>query len=155
MEIIPYSPGRARQIVDLFCRAVHAIDDSVYTRAQKLAWAPLPPDYVTWAARLAVKRPSLAVIDNRVVGFIELDPGGHIDCTYVDPDYQGRGVASRLYRQLETAATGCQLTRLHVEVSRAARPFFERMGFVMQGENVVERNGQLLTNFRMVKSLTD
>lgn len=154
MVLTPYCADRACEIAELYCCAVHAIDSSIYSEAQKAAWAPVPPDYTFWAARLAVKQPWLVIIDNRVAGFIELDPDGHIDCTYVHPDYQGKGVAACLYRHLETIAIGRGMLRLFVEASEVARPFFKRMGFAMVRENAVKRHGMILNNYTMEKYLS-
>lgn len=152
MDIESYSADKAREIADLFYQSVHAIDASVYTDAQKEVWAP-EPDYARWRERLDVKKPFLAIIDERVAGFIELDPDGHIDCTYTHPDFQRRGVASRLYEHLLAEAKGRNMKRLYVEASTVARPFFERRGFAVVNRNEFQRNGVTLVNFSMEKYL--
>ncbi|OGT73785.1 MAG: histone acetyltransferase [Gammaproteobacteria bacterium RIFCSPLOWO2_02_FULL_57_10] len=154
MRIEPYSSSRAMEIADLFHAAVHAIDSSIYTPEQKEAWAPTPPDYAHWAGRLDTKRPFMAIIGDRVAGFMELDSDGHIDCTYTHPDFQARGVASALYAHLLEEALRRNMTRLYVEASFVARPFFERRGFVMLNQNEVRRHGVTLTNFSMEKDLS-
>ena len=112
-----YTTDRARTLADLFHRSVHAIDPKFYSTEEKEAWAPTPPDYRYWVTRLARKHPMLAFIDGRIVGFMELAANGHIDCTYVDPDFQGRGVALALYRHIEAIARDRSIKRLHVAAS--------------------------------------
>lgn len=153
MRIEVYQAKRATDVADLFHRAVHAIDRKVYCERQKEAWAPTPPDYHGWRDRLALKQPLLALIGNEVAGFIELDPDGHIDCCYTHPKHQGKGVASILYRQMEHSAKERGLERLFVEASIVAKPFFERRGFVVLRRNNVYRNGEILVNYSMEKSL--
>ena len=133
---------------------MHAIDPAVYTPAQQEAWAPSPVDYAQWRARLSTKKPFVAIIDNQVVGFIELDGDGHIDCTYTHPDFQGRGVASALYDYLLAAAKAAGIRRLYVEASLIAKPFFAQRGFVLVKQNEVRRNGVSLINFSMEKYLS-
>lgn len=154
MRIEPYSPSRALEIADLFHAAVHAVDSSIYTPEQKEAWAPTPPDYTRWAERLDTKRPFMAIIGDRVAGFMELDPDGHIDCTYTHPDLQRQGVASALYEHLLAEAARRKMTLLYVDASHGARPFFERRGFSMVSQHEVHRNGVTLTNFSMEKYLS-
>lgn len=149
LTIRNYSPDRADEIADLYHRAVHAIDPAVYPAAQQEAWAPTPPDYGSWSRRLASKQPFMAVIDGRVAGFIELEVDGHIDCLYTHPDFQGQGVASALYAHLVREARVRGVTRLYVEASLVAKPFFERRGFSVLHRNEVERNGVRLVNFSM------
>lgn len=154
MEVVSYNSKYARCVADLFHASVHAIDPAIYTRQQQAAWAPTPPDYGFWENRLEIKQPLIALIDNRVVGFIELENDGHIDCTYVHPDFQGRGVAKQLYTALEDKAKRLEITRLYVEASIVAKPFFQSMGFRLVKQNNVKRNGQMFINYTMEKFLT-
>ena len=154
MDIQTYSSERAREIADLFHQSVHAIDPSVYSPELKEAWAPTPVNYERWSERLNEKKPFIAVIENRVAGFIELDAGGHIDCTYTHPDFQGKGIASSLYEHLLEEAKSINIKRLYVEASLIAKPFFEHRGFSVVKKNEVQRNGASLVNFTMEKQLS-
>lgn len=154
MEIQTYSPERATEIADLFHQSVHAIDPSVYSNELKQAWAPTPINYERWSKRLNKSKTFIAVIENRVAGFIELDADGHIDCTYTHPDFQGKGVASALYEHLLVQAKSKNIKRLYVEASLIAKPFFEHRGFSVVKKNEVQRNGLTLVNFSMEKHLS-
>ncbi|AZZ98428.1 GNAT family N-acetyltransferase [Pseudoalteromonas sp. R3] len=153
MDIKRYQSSWAREIADLFHSAVHAIAKDDYTQAQKAVWAPTPPDYAFWSQRLANKRPWVALINERVAGFIELDDDGHIDCAYTHPEFQGQGIASALYRKLEAQAKEQGLPRLYVEASKPARRFFAARGFAMVKRNEIVRHGVTLINYTMEKSL--
>ncbi len=155
IKVQTYSSDYAKAVADLFHAAVHAIDPALYDAAQKAVWAPTPPDYEYWSRRLEHKRPWLAFIDGRVAGFIELDADGYIDCTYVHPDFQHRGVATALYRHLEMEAVKRGMRRLYVEASCVAEPFFIRQGFQRVAENRVQRQGVTLLNFTMEKLFDD
>lgn len=154
MKIIPYSEEYACDIATLFHRAVHSIDRSIYTEEQQEAWAPTPPDMILWKKRLAQKRPYLAIIDDQMVGFMELDEDGHIDCAYTDPDYQQRGIASALLTYVEARAKSFGVGRLYVEASKVARPFFEKRGFQLVRENEIIRRGVVLINYSLEKPLS-
>ncbi len=149
MDIRTYSADRSDEIADLFHASVHAIEPAVYTPEEKAAWAPTPIDYGRWRVRLDEKRPFLAIIDDRVAGFIELEADGHIDCAYTHPDFQRRGVASALYAHLLKEAEARKLERLYVEASHVAKPFFEHRGFSVVKANHVDRNGVAMVNFTM------
>lgn len=149
MKIERYEPDHAVEITDLLHQSVHAIDAAFYSLEQKEAWAPTPPDYASWAERLKLKNPFVALINGRVAGFMELDPDGHIDCTYTHPDFQGRGVASALYERVIAEAREAGMPRLYVEASLVAKPFFEHRGFTVVRKNEVIRQGVALVNFTM------
>ncbi|RDE19679.1 GNAT family N-acetyltransferase [Motiliproteus coralliicola] len=148
MKIRNFQSVDSDEIADLFHRSVYAIDDAIYTPAQKQAWAP-PTDYAKWQARLQTSQPFVAVSNGQIVGFIELREHGYIDCLYVHPDHQHRGIATALLTHLCRAAYQLGLNTLSVEASKVALPFFERHGFEIVEAQVVLRYGQRLQNFRM------
>ena len=89
-----------------------------------------------------------------MVGFIELEADGHIDCLYTHKDFQRRGVAGRLYRFAEEEAIRRGLQRLYVEASLMACPFFEKRGYTVRTRNQFVRRGVELVNFTMEKNLS-
>ena len=153
LRIINYDPHYARRLHEIFTDAVHAIPDEMYSVAQKQAWAPRHAHDAQWCHRLELKQPFIALASERAVGFIELEANGHIDCLYVAPKSQRQGVASRLYTHLQNVARARQQTRLFVEASKAAKPFFEKRGFVLKRANKIFRLGETLTNYSLEKKL--
>jgi len=153
MEIIEYSPNWAKEITHLFYSSVHAIDSSVYSYREKNAWAPKPIDYDKWIHRLANKKPYLLIIKGEVAGFIEFEPNGHIDCTYVLPKYQNIGVATSLLQHIVSLAQELGLKQLYVEASIVAKPLFENFGFIVKSKNEVIRNNVVLINYSMLMQI--
>jgi putative acetyltransferase len=149
MRIRDFMPKDADEIADLFHDCVHAIDSPDFSAAQREAWAPTPPDYSVWRVRLAEKKPYLACLEGTIIGFIELEDDGHIDCFYTHKDFQRQGVGRALYDHLVAQADARGIADLYVEASPIALPFFEREGFRLGKENRIERSGQILTNFSM------
>lgn len=143
----------AEAMARLFYETVHTINVRDYTPEQVQAWAPAPRTGEEMRRRQQDKRVWVAEDGARLIGFIELDADGHIDCMYCHKDYQGRGVGSQLLSELESHAAQAGLTRLYVEASITARPFFERRGFHLIREQQVERQSVRLTNFVMERSL--
>ena len=145
----------ADEIANLFHDSVHSIVSDRYRAEALEAWAPTPPDYAFWRERLCVKRPFVALRAGRIIGFVELEDDGHIDCFYTHKDYQRQGVGKGLYVHLLSVARSRGLSSLHVEASEIAKPFFEREGFRLEKTNRVERGGQILTNYSMSLSGLD
>lgn len=149
MEFIEYSSDRAREITDLFYDSIHAIDSSIYSDEQKDAWAPAPINYSEWVKRLGEKRPYLLILNDEVAGFIELESDGHIDCAYVAPKFQRKGVATNLLNYVMAVAKNLGLKQLYVEASIVAKPLFEKAGFSVENENHVIRHNIVLINYSM------
>ncbi|WP_427982243.1 GNAT family N-acetyltransferase [Agarivorans sp.] len=152
LSIQAYSPEYSHAVAELFTAAIHAISEQQYSAEQKLAWAPLPIDYELWRQRLRPERCYLALLNQQLAGFIELE-GDYIDCFYVAPRYQGQQVGLQLYRHIEAVARQRQLPSLRVDASLAAKAFFLKQGFELVSRNQVERNGQVLSNFTLQKHL--
>lgn len=145
----------APALAGIFYRAVHAIPDRLYTAEQKSAWAP-EQDADTkyrWQQRIVDQKPFVALLGDQPAGFISLDPNGLVDMLFVEPNLQGQGIARDLYRQMLAEAKAFGLTRLTVEASDAARPFFEARGFTTVARQIIERRGVSLNNTKMQKTI--
>lgn len=151
MMIRPYQSGDHRAIAEIFCAAVHEIASEVYTTEQCLAWSDREPNYDHWEKRCGQKRPWVAVMEGEVAGFLELDPDGHIDCAYIRPKFQRRGIMTRLVEHAVVLAFSRGNRRVFVEASLCARPLFEKAGFSILGQNRVVVKGVTLLNFKMEK----
>lgn len=154
ITIHPFETLFTTEIVNLHHACVHAIDPSIYSLEQQEAWAHTPPNYPYWEKRLALKKPFVAMVEAKIVGFIELEENGHIDCAYTHPAYQKRGVMSELYAYAQNLAQQKGIKRLFLEASIVAKPFFEKRGFVALTRNEIKRNAQMIVNFSMEKILS-
>ncbi|WP_150307297.1 GNAT family N-acetyltransferase [Planctomonas psychrotolerans] len=160
MHIRAYASRDALATAAVFRRAVRATAGAGYTAAQAAAWAPDDRDPERWAKRRGSRPTWVAVEEDRVIGFTDLLPHGHVDMMFVAPDAQGRGVASAL---LETVLASTELAEarlrgvhaLTTDASIPARPFFERHGFVVVASRDVPLRGQVLRNYRMRLDLPD
>lgn len=148
-----YRPKDASALVEIFGEAVHGITGGIYTLEALQAWAPTAPDLLLWQRRFSQAPPQVAEVSGHIVGFMTLEPDGHIDLAYVHPAYQRQGVARRLYAAMENEANEQRLHRLFVEASHVARPFFSSRGFVNLRQNEVFRRGQRLSNWVMEKRM--
>jgi putative acetyltransferase len=153
MRIRPYVDGDAAATLDVYLRAVRGTASRDYTPEQIAAWAPDDLDPERWAARRAAASTVVAVEGERVIGFADLLDEGHIDMTFVAPEFGGRGVASALLAAVVDTARSRGLRRLTVRASITARPFFERHGFALDEELQVELDGVLLATNAMSREL--
>lgn len=148
-----YQDGDHLFIGRIYHEAIHRLACRDYTTEQLRAWAGTKGNHGDWSrdwkARCERKRPWVKVLDGRIAGFIELDPDGHIDCAFVDPEYAGQGVMDEIMAGVKCEAVRLGLPRLFAEVSITARKFFERQGFVWVRDNVAVIHGIGLANFIM------
>jgi putative acetyltransferase len=155
VTIRTYEQRDAAGVADVFYRSVRGVALSEYTAEQVKAWVPERWDAEQEHRRSGDGRLVLVAVDEagHVVAFIDLEPDGHIDRLYAAPEAAGRGVASRLYDGIETAARAQGIERLFTEASELARRFFERKGFtVLERQDMILR-GVPIHNYRMAKTL--
>jgi putative acetyltransferase len=137
--------------VSCFGQSVRAIGARYYAPEQIAAWAPDLPDMAGWAKRLRAGRTFVADVNNAIAGFVRVEDNGFVDLLYVHPDYERRGIGRELLQVACSWATSHGAHRLESDVSIAARPLFELLGFRVESEQSVERDGVRFQNFRMTR----
>ncbi len=149
----PYRPGDLEALVRLFADSVHALAGTHYSKDQLNAWAPRVPDLNRWAERFAGLQTIVAEVGGSPAGFISYTRSGYIDFAFTAPRQARSGIATRLFRRAEATLRAEGVSRLTVHASLAARAFFERMGFVVDQEEMVECRGMSLCRFAMSKCI--
>ena len=149
-----FHPGDAKALTDIFYTSIHQVACQYYTQAQINQWAPLPIDYPRWQAKFEQAAPFVAELDNRPVGFMTLAEDGLIDLAYSHPEHQKKGIATALYRHLETQARQQGIKLLTVKASYLAKSFFIKQGFKVLAKNEIPRSGEVLINWSMEKHLS-
>jgi putative acetyltransferase len=153
ITIRPYETADAAKLASLFRDSVRSIAARDYTARQLQAWAPDVMDEGKFGQRCETKMTWVAELEDRIAGFSDLEPDGHVDMLYVHLDFQRRGVARALLHQVEESARRMNLRRLHSEASITARPVFEAMGFRVIVPQTFTLRGESLMNYRMEKRL--
>lgn len=147
MEIRRYRQSDCKELTELFYNTVHTVNAKDYMKQQLNVWATGQVDLERWNLSLKAHYSIVAVENEVIIGFGDIDKTGYLDRLFVHRDYQGRGIASALCDRLEQFAEG-QITT-HASVT--ARPFFEKRGYEVVKEQQVERQGVFLKNYVMIK----
>ncbi len=147
MIIREYHSSDCKELTELFYNTVHIVNAKDYTKEQLDVWATGQVDLKTWNQSLQEHFSIVAVDDNIIVGFGDIDKTGYLDRLFVHSGYQRKGIATAICDQLESAVQENIVT--HASIT--ARPFFEKRGYKVVKEQQVERQGIFLTNFVMIK----
>lgn len=147
MILRKYEPSDCPEMAELFYNTVHTVNAKDYTKEQLDAWASGTVDLDAWNRSFLEHETVVAVEDDRIVGFGDMDSTGYLDRLYVHADAQKKGVAAAICDELERTVKG----KIVTHASITARPFFEKRGYIVIKEQQVERKGVLLTNFVMEK----
>ena len=149
MTLRDYTKTDCAELAELFYDTVHTVNAKDYTQEQLDAWATGEVNLEAWNESFQAHHTVVAEMDDKIVGFGDMDETGYLDRLYVHKDYQRRGVAAAICDALEQRTKAAEFT---THASITARPFFEKRGYTVAREQQVERRGVLLTNFVMHKN---
>ncbi len=147
----PFLPVDAPMLAAIFRASVEDLTGDDYDDDQRKAWASMAEDEGEFGRKLAGLLTLVATIDGAPAGFASLKGNEKIEMAYVYPTVAGQGIGTLLCDAIEKLSRGRGATRLTVDASDTARPFFERRGFKPQKRNIVPLNGEWLANTTLEK----
>ena len=175
ITIRQYKAEYAKQALNIFRLSIRGIDESNYSFEQKQAWLGANGSDVDehiekqkqkdfWQQRLDKTKPLIATDNNIVIGFLEFQIDldhynsfksgvAYIDCLYVHPEYQRRGVAQKLYDKMWLSLLKNNIDNVWVHASKVAYPFFLKQGFDTVERQEVKRHNVILERYLMGKSI--
>lgn len=148
MQLRKYKPSDCETMAQLFYDTVHTVNAKDYTKEQLNVWATGTVDLEKWNESFLEHNSIVAIENDKIVGFGDMDKTGYLDRLYVHKDYQGKGIATAICDELEHNTTVDTFT---THASITARPFFENRGYQVVKEQQVIRGGIALTNYVMEK----
>jgi putative acetyltransferase len=153
MQIRLFQPEDTAQIAQLFHNTVRKVNIQHYSPEQVIAWSPDDLYFRDWLTICSSRFTYVAVKDDKILGFGELESDGHIDCFYIHDRHQRQGIGSKIYQTIEIKAIQLGLTRLFTEASITAKPFFISQGYKIIYPQEVFCRGQILVNYLMKKTI--
>lgn len=151
MIIRSYVSADCEEIAELFYQTVHAVNAKDYTDEQLNAWASGRVNLAEWDKSFLEHITVVAVENDAIVGFGDIDKSGYLDRLYVHKDFQSQGIATALCDKLERSISA---EKIFTHASVTAKGFFEHRGYKVVREQQVIRNGIYMTNFIMEKYIT-
>jgi putative acetyltransferase len=153
VNVRQYESTDLPRVIETYTASIRSLAVGYYSIEQIAAWAPVPPDAARWEERLAHLHTIVAESDGVLAGFVSYTLEGYLDFLFTHPTFARRGVASNLYQRAEAALRAVGAPRVTTRASLAARAFFDRHGFQLDGEERVECRGAHLRRFAMHKLL--
>ena len=150
MQLREYNSSDCGQLAELFYQTVHSVNAKDYTKEQLDAWATGKIDLGEWNCSFLKHKTIVAVENDKIVGFGDMDNTGYLDRLYVHKDYQRKGIASVICDALESS-TKKETFITHASIT--AKPFFQHRGYRVVKEQKVIRQGIALTNYVMEKRM--
>ena len=146
-------PADLKELQQLFVDTITSVCSADYNAEQILVWTSGVENKQRWNDIITNQFVLVAQYRNKIVGFATLDDGNYLDLLYVHKDYQRKGIAQQLYANVEKEAKQRGQKELTADVSKTARPFFERVGFNVVKEQTVNIKNVELKNYKMIITL--
>jgi putative acetyltransferase len=137
----------------LFSDTVSVLCAKDYNEDQIKVWVSAIDNTERWLDKLDSQYFIIAEIVGKIVGYGSIENSGYLDFMYVHKNYQRQGIARIILKELGKEAVKYGALEIIADVSKTARPFFEKSGFTTIGENINKIKGIEIVNYKMVKKL--
>lgn len=149
IKLRQYEVTDLNEIWQLFYDTIHSVNAADYTEEQLSAWATSNIDTEKWGKNAISENTVVAIFQNKIVGFCDINQEGYINMFYVHKDYIGQGIGKLMFNELFNRVNSKELSTF---ASITAKIFFEKLGFNVIRENIIERNGVILRNYLMTRN---
>ncbi len=137
------------KIIELAQASILEIASNNYTPEQTKVWANRleRPNRISNA--VAEQHFIVAELEHEIIGFGSILNGDYIDFLYVHPLHVKNGVATTIFKPLIAHAHKHKTKTITSDVSKTARPFFEKKGFKVLREQENKMGNEILVNYKM------
>lgn len=148
------TPADIPELQKIFSETILSVNRKDYTPEETDDWASCANNEARWN-ELMITHHFLTALnrERKIVGFASVSKDGYLHSLYVHKDFQRRGIATLLYREIEDYVYKRNIRRITSEVSITALPFFEKQGFKIDAKQKRKAGKLYLTNYKMSKSL--
>ncbi|UZD15561.1 GNAT family N-acetyltransferase [Gallibacterium anatis] len=152
LQLRAYITSDCEKLIKLFYQTVHTVNAKDYTKEQLNVWAPDNINSLEWNESFLKNYTIVAIDNDEIVGFGDIDKTGYLDRLFVHKDHQRKGIASVICNKLEQSIKNMKIT---TATSITAKAFFEQRGYRIVKKQEVIRRGVGLINFLMEKYFSD
>ena len=137
----------------MFDQTIRHVCSRDYTSDQIRVWTESINDKDRWIHKINTQFFLVALLNNQLVGFGSLRNNEYFDLLYVHKDFIHRGVGTVLGDRIELEVSRNGNKIIHADVSKTALSFFLKRNYKIEAENIFERSGVRISNFKTNKIL--
>ena len=149
MKFREYQSFDLKELCELFYETITIINKYDYNDEQIRVWSNRRNVLLKQDNFFNSLYTIVAIENNKIVGYGNIDKNGYLDHLYVHKNYQRRHIATLLCDKLENYNK--EIKELTVHSSITAKPFFEKRGYKVVKEQTVELDGVNINNYLMKK----
>ena len=138
------------EVISLFYNTIHSINIKDYSKKQVDVWASKNIDIKKFNKSLLENFSIVAIKNDMIVGFGDINIEGYLDRLYVHKNYQRKGIGTLICDNLEK---NISYRKIITHSSITAKPFFKIRNYIIIKKQYVKRNNIYLKNYVMEKYL--
>ncbi len=138
------------EVISLFYNTIHSINIKDYSKKQVDVWASKNIDIKKFNKSLLENFSIVAIKNDMIVGFGDINIEGYLDRLYVHKNYQRKGIGTLICDNLEK---NISYRKIITHSSITAKPFFKSRNYIIIKKQYVKRNNIYLKNYVMEKYL--
>ncbi|WP_051615762.1 GNAT family N-acetyltransferase [Haploplasma modicum] len=146
LKIVKYHDKYIDEMYQLFRETILNVNSFDYNEEQINAWIN-NVELNKWKDRFNKNYTVIALIDNKVLGFADIDETNYFDHLYVKYDFINLNIGKRLADEIERKATG----NITTNASITAKDFFTKRKYIVIKEQEVKISNVALVNYKMIK----
>ncbi len=136
----------------LFKETILKIYQKEYSFEERIVWSQALDTTDKWENFIKNEYFIVAESNHKIIGFSSLRNRDYLNLLYIHHNYNRKGVASALYQNIKSKSINFGVDKLTADVSKTAKPFFEKMGFEVLKENHHKIEKEVLINYTMIES---
>lgn len=145
-----YKEKYCYEVISLFYNTIHSINIKDYSKKQVDVWASKNIDIKKFNKSLLENFSIVAIKNDMIVGFGDINIEGYLDRLYVHKNYQRKGIGTLICDNLEK---NISYRKIITHSSITAKPFFKSRNYIIMKKQYVKRNNIYLKNYVMEKYL--
>ncbi|TPN81278.1 GNAT family N-acetyltransferase [Aquimarina algicola] len=137
----------------LFYQTVTTYGSAVFTKSEIKQYSQLASDTSYWLDKFETEYIYNAKLNGEIIGSVFMNAKGHIEYIFINRNYHGLGVASKLYNTVEEIAREDKIITLTTSINKQTRSFFESKGFQIIKNAVRVSGGEEVITYSGIKHL--
>lgn len=137
----------------MFVDTITTICKNDYSPEQIKVWTSSSENTQRWTDKLTSQYFLVADLDNKIVGYASLENSNYLDILYVHKDHQRKGIADKLYAEIEKEAIKKKNDHPKFRRKQNSKTIFEKKGFktIAPQTNIIK--DVEIINYKMTKTL--
>ena len=153
MELKQITKKDQLKLKEVYFDSVSSIDENIYTKDQKFAWASQAWENLEFDKSLLKGIGSKLICNNKIIGFATRYPENRLSLLYVRGNYKRKGCGTMILNSIEREALKSGIKKLNTEASLISYKLLLKSNWKIYRKEKVKIKELMFERYRMFKIL--